>query len=60
VTHGLRGWFAIMVDKDGPVQSGIGSYATAKEAERETADWARSEGLPSGALLSRKRNHDQT
>ena len=45
VTHGLRGWFAVLVDGNGPVQSGVGSYRTAQEAEREAADWARSEGV---------------
>ena len=34
------------MDSDGPVQCGIGSYATPTEAQREAADWARSEGLP--------------
>lgn len=46
VTHGLRGWFAIMYDDEGPIQSGIGSYDTPAEAWKEAAEWADSEGYP--------------
>jgi hypothetical protein len=50
VTSGMRGYFAVLVDdSDGfpePVQSGIGSYHTATEAEPEARDWALSEGIP--------------
>jgi hypothetical protein len=55
VTQGLRGWFAVLVDDRGPVQSGIGSYATAQQAEREAADWARSEGLPFRGVTQQER-----
>lgn len=45
-TQGVRGFFAVLYDQDGPIQSGIGSYATQEEAKQEARDWARSEGLP--------------
>ena len=45
ITHGLRGWFAVLYDDDGPIQSGIGSYRTPEEAKREAIDWARTERL---------------
>lgn len=43
VTHGLRGYFAVMYDEDGPIQSGIGSYETSDDAWTEAQQWARSE-----------------
>lgn len=46
VTHGLRGYYAVLYDKDGPIQTGIGSYPTRDDAKREAWDWAKSEGLP--------------
>lgn len=46
VTHGLRGYFACMVDDEGPIASGFGSYGTADVAADEAKDWAKSEGLP--------------
>jgi len=45
VSHGMRGWFALLADSDGPVQSGIGSYATAEEAAEEARAWALAERL---------------
>lgn len=50
VTRGMRGYFAVHVtwNLEGfwePQQSGVGSYATAEEAEVEAKMWARSEGL---------------
>lgn len=44
VSYGLRGWFAVVYDNDGPIQSGIGSYNTEFEAWAEAYDWAVSEG----------------
>lgn len=48
ITKGLRGWFAVMYDQDGPIQSGIGSYPDEKKhlAQSEAADWAASEHGP--------------
>ena len=46
VTHGLRGWFAVLYDEAGPIQSGIGSYETPEGAAQEARDWAISEGIP--------------
>lgn len=46
VTHGLRGYFAVLYDQDGPIQSGVGSYETPDGAYREARDWAISEGIP--------------
>lgn len=40
VSHGIRGFFASLVDHEGPVQSGFGSYATADEALKEVIHWA--------------------
>lgn len=52
VTHGMRGWFAVMLwwnpDLGGfwePWQTGCGSYATPEEAEVEARAWAEDEGL---------------
>lgn len=50
VTHGMRGYFAVMMveEADGFVdvqQSGIGSYETMEEAEREGREWAKAEEL---------------
>lgn len=51
-TKGMRGYFAVQVwwnpDLGGfwePWQSGIGSYATQREAEVDARAWAESEGL---------------
>lgn len=52
ITNGLRGYFVVLVhwcsDHGGfwePLQSGIGSYETAKEAEPEAKAWAKDEGV---------------
>lgn len=52
VTHGLRGYFAVLVwwnpDLGGfyePYDSGVGSYATEAEAIPEALDWADAEGI---------------
>lgn len=55
VTYGMRGWFAIIYDDDGPIQSGIGSYHTAAEAWVEAAQWAESEGHLNQAETCRRR-----
>lgn len=45
VTKGMRGWFAMLYDNDGPIQTGIGSYPDASGAKVEACEWAQSEGL---------------
>ena len=49
-TKGMRGWFAVLVhwDSEGfwePWQTGIGSYKTQSEAEKEAREWATAEEL---------------
>jgi hypothetical protein len=48
-SHGLRGWFAVLVDDSNgfpePVQTGYGSYETAEEARKEAEEWAIAENL---------------
>lgn len=46
ITHGLRGYFVVLYDKDGPIQSGFGSYKTREEAIPEAKDWSQSESIP--------------
>lgn len=46
VTHGMRGYFAVLYDDAGPIQSGIGSYEHPNDAWVEARDWASSEDLP--------------
>jgi len=46
VTNGLRGFFAVLYDDEGPIQSGPGSFKTAKRAAFEAQDWATSERIP--------------
>jgi hypothetical protein len=46
VTNGLRGYYAVLYDQDGPIQTGIGSYETPEEAACEACDWAASEDVP--------------
>jgi hypothetical protein len=46
VIHGLRGYFAVLIDSDGmPSLTGIGSYRTPEAAASEARAWAASEGL---------------
>jgi hypothetical protein len=42
----MRGYFAVLFDDAGPVQSGHGSYAEPGGAALEAREWAESEGLP--------------
>lgn len=49
-THGMRGWFAVLMwyNPEGfwePFQSGIGSYKTQIEAEKEAKEWADAEEI---------------
>ena len=45
----MRGFFAVMCDNDGPINSGIGSYDDSKGAAQEAAEWAVAEGYPEQA-----------
>jgi len=47
VASGMRGYFAILYDLETNecVQTGIGSYATKREALEEAADWAECENF---------------
>lgn len=46
VIRGMRGFFAIMYDDGGPINSGTGSYANSKEAAMEAYEWAIAENFP--------------
>lgn len=50
VTQGMRGWFAVLYDEEGPINSGIGSYATPQGAHEEALEWAQAEGVPCDEL----------
>ncbi len=46
VTSGIRGWFAVLIGRDGiPDVVGISSFETAEGAASEGREWARAEGL---------------
>jgi len=45
VAKGMRGYFAVLYDDDGPIESGVGSFGTYAEAHEEAVAWAQSEGL---------------
>lgn len=45
VTHGMRGYHAVLCDNDGPITSGCGSYETPEDAAGEARDWAEADGL---------------
>lgn len=48
-THGMRGWFAVMMEHNGtfaePVNTGINSYRTRDEAKADAKAWAEAEDL---------------
>lgn len=46
VERGVRGYFAVMYDGDGPTHTGIGSYDTPEGARGEARDWSMAEGVP--------------
>lgn len=46
ITSGMRGYFAVHYDEDGPIQTGIGSYETPEEAAQEAYEWAASDEIP--------------
>jgi len=37
---GMAGWFALIYDGSGPIQTGCGRYETRKEALEEAYEWA--------------------
>jgi hypothetical protein len=45
VTFGLRGYFAVMYDDDGPIQTSPISCKTFDAAVADAKTWAQSEGL---------------
>jgi hypothetical protein len=45
ISHGMRGFFAVEMDEEGPIRSGIGSYETAAGAVPEAMGWAHAEGI---------------
>jgi hypothetical protein len=53
VTSGLRGYFAVLYDNDGPIESGIGSYKNWEGAAIEALDWAQAEGVPVDASVQK-------
>lgn len=46
VSSGLRGFYAVLYDRDGPIRTGIGSYATARDAAQEAVEWGQAENVP--------------
>lgn len=44
ITSGIRGFFAVLYDADGPIQTGIGSYENEQGAIDEALSWWVSEG----------------
>lgn len=43
---GMRGYFAVMYDEDGPIQSSPLSFRTIEGAMKDALAWARGEQLP--------------
>jgi hypothetical protein len=44
VVQGTRGWYALLVDDDGPIRSGLRSYRMYPRAVQEAREWAAEEG----------------
>jgi Zn finger protein HypA/HybF involved in hydrogenase expression len=42
----MAGYFAMLYDDDGPIDTGIGRYATIDGAKAEAISWSRCEGVP--------------
>jgi hypothetical protein len=45
VSSGMRGFFAVLYDDNGPIESGSGSFGTYGGAYDEAVAWAKAEGL---------------
>ena len=45
MTQGMGGYFAVLYDNDGPVQTGIGRYKTIDDAKAEAIQWSQCEGV---------------
>lgn len=43
--YGMSGYFAVLMDSDGIIQTGIGRYEDELEAEKEAREWAEAEGI---------------
>lgn len=59
VDRGMRGYFAVVYDNNGPIQTGIGSYETYLEALEEAIEWAESENFNVEADRLHKRYVDE-
>jgi hypothetical protein len=46
VTSGMSGYFAVLYDAEGPIQTGIGRYNTKEEAEEEARGWSIADNIP--------------
>lgn len=46
ITHGMRGWFAVKYDDEGPIDTSPLSFKTSAEARKDAIDWANEEELP--------------
>lgn len=55
VTCGLRGFFAVMYDDEGPIQTGIGSHADGLGAAEDAIEWAEAENYTAEAERLRKK-----
>jgi hypothetical protein len=53
VSSGMGGYFAVLYDGDGPIQTGVGYYTTPEEAAKEAEDWARAEGIAMDDICNR-------
>lgn len=42
----MSGYYALIYDDEGPIQTGVGRYGTFKEAVEEAAQWAEAEDYP--------------
>ena len=46
VTSGMRGYFAVKYDEEGPIQTSPITCKTFKEAQEDAVFWAKAEELP--------------
>ncbi len=55
VEQGLSGWYAVLYDNEGVIQTGLGRYQTRDQAVAEALDWADAEGhrLEAGLITDR-------
>jgi hypothetical protein len=43
--QGMAGYYAVLYDNEGPIETGIGRYETSVGAEEEARDWSQSEDV---------------